>query len=181
MKISSIVACGQNNEIGLNGKMPWNIPGEYNHFIEMVSGNYILMGRINWEDNINNVRLLKRVTSLVVGNKKISSRFLPALMGVDVHFFETISSALDFARVKNPRELFIIGGGKIYEQTMSFVERIYYSTVPYKGNADTYFPQIPKKFALTSELDKICNETHLKWKLKIYDCADFVSERHQKL
>lgn len=180
MKISSIVAIGPKNEIGLNGKMPWSIPSEYNHFLNMVSGHFILMGRINWEDNSNNLALLKRVSSIVISKKKESSFFMPSLLDVDVHFFTDIEQALKFASEMHEEELFVIGGSQIYQELMPIVSRIYLSVVPYVGNADTYFPNLPSSFVLTDQKMFFCSESNKKWELKIYDRIQSEDEKPQK-
>ena len=87
MKISSIVAVGPKREIGYLGKMAWEYPHEYQHFINTVSGHCIVMGRVNFEENLSNSRLLARTTSLVVSTSKSCQQFLPLNEDFDYHFF----------------------------------------------------------------------------------------------
>ena len=52
MKINIIVAMSENNGIGLNGKMPWNIKEDLLHFSKTTQkdgNNAIVMGRKTWE------------------------------------------------------------------------------------------------------------------------------------
>ncbi len=149
MKISCIVAVGPNREIGCSGKMLWNYPDEYDHFLKTVSGHCILMGRVNWDDNANNYKLLGRVSTLVVTSKKYPQQYLPANLCFDVSFFHSIEDAIAGAKDRAEKELFIIGGERIYQQTLDLVDRIYYSVVPFEGIADTFFPEISKDFIIT--------------------------------
>ena len=43
--ISLIAAAGENNEIGKDGRMPWNLPGDLQHFKALTLGRTMLMGR----------------------------------------------------------------------------------------------------------------------------------------
>lgn len=170
MIISFIVAVGLERQIGQQGKMPWNYPSEYQHFIQSVSGHHILLGRVNWEDNFSNTRLLSRVTSLIISNKDEIVKFLPSQLDFNIFKFSKISDAINFAKQKNETELFIIGGEKIYQQTLSIVDRIYYSVVPYLGPADTFFPEIPlQHFKLTMQKQIAAINDSPSWQLQIYD------------
>lgn len=43
--ISMIAAQGLHREIGLDGKMPWSLPGDSEHFKKLTQGHTMLMGR----------------------------------------------------------------------------------------------------------------------------------------
>ncbi|MFR2464681.1 MAG: dihydrofolate reductase [Clostridia bacterium] len=40
--ISLIAAAGENNEIGKDGRMPWNLPGDLQHFKALTLGRTML-------------------------------------------------------------------------------------------------------------------------------------------
>ena len=65
------------------------------------------------------------------------------------------TSNLDFAK-KIDEEVFVIGGGNIYEQTMEVVDKLEVTLVKADLEADTFFPKIdPKIWKKTNE---ICHE-----------------------
>jgi dihydrofolate reductase len=67
----------------------------------------------------------------------------------------SIKEALKFAK-KIDEEVFVIGGGNIYEQTMEFIDRLEVTLVKADLEADTFFPKIdPKIWKKTNE---ICHE-----------------------
>ncbi len=170
MKISLIVAVGPQREIGHLGKMPWNYPSEYAHFLRTVSGHCIVLGRINFIENLSNAPLLGRVTSLVISSQKKSSYFFPSNSDWDIQFFYTVREAIDFARKSGEKELFIIGGEKIYRDTLLLADKIYYSIVPYSGPVDRFFPEIPKNNFLITEHKKIQQTLDAPaWDLYIYE------------
>ena len=48
-QITLIAAMGKNLAIGLDGKMPWHLPAELQHFKQATMGKAILMGRKTWQ------------------------------------------------------------------------------------------------------------------------------------
>ena len=150
--------------------MPWHYPSEYQHFINTVSGHCILMGRVNWESNLNNSILLSRVTSLVVSRSNKIKNFLPADFNFSCNFFSGIQDAINFAKSYGEKQLFIIGGEQIYQETLPQVDRIYYSEVDYEGDADRFFPEIDtNKFLIknTQQVEKTTDSP--KWKLTVFE------------
>jgi len=170
MKISSIVAVGPKREIGLLGKMSWDYPTEYAHFLKTVSGHCILMGRVNFEENRSNSILLSRTTSLVISSHEEIQKYLPSQTDFDIHFFSKIEHAVSYASQSGEKELFVIGGEKIYYETLPLVDKIYYSVVPYEGEADRFFPEIPlDQFKLVSKQQVVANGKSPAWTLYIYE------------
>ena len=47
--ITLIAAMGKNRAIGLDGRMPWHLPAELQHFKAATMGKAIIMGRKTWE------------------------------------------------------------------------------------------------------------------------------------
>ena len=56
--------------------------------------------------------------------------------------FHATQSAIDFAKENGEEELFIIGGGQIYAETLDFVDKIYISRVKTLCEADVFYPEI---------------------------------------
>ena len=49
-EIGLIVARSENNVIGKNGRIPWDIEGELSQFKELTMGNAVVMGRRTYEE-----------------------------------------------------------------------------------------------------------------------------------
>ncbi len=49
VKLIAIAALGKNRQIGLNGKVPWDLPDEYAQFLATIKDQYVLLGRKNFE------------------------------------------------------------------------------------------------------------------------------------
>ena len=49
MRVSLIIAMAENRAIGLQGGMPWHLPGDLRHFKEMTLGHPVVMGRKTYQ------------------------------------------------------------------------------------------------------------------------------------
>ncbi|MDX2190154.1 MAG: dihydrofolate reductase [Bacteroidota bacterium] len=135
MKISIIVAVAENGVIGANNALLWRLSKDLQMFKTLTSGHHILMGRKTF-DSIG--KPLPNRTSIVISN---STSFL----GEGVFVFNNIEKGIEFARSRNESELFIIGGGKIYEQVLPIADTLYYTKVHASLKGDAFFPVLSDK------------------------------------
>ncbi|MCW0486110.1 dihydrofolate reductase [Riemerella anatipestifer] len=140
-----IVAMGKNNEIGFNNQLLWHLPKDLKHFKNLTSGHPIIMGRKTYE-SIG--KPLPNRTNIVVSQKK--DWFEEGILIVG-----TLKEAIKFAK-KIDENIFIIGGGSIYEQTIDQADRLEVTLVDTTLKADTFFPKINPKEWL--KIDEICHE-----------------------
>ncbi|KQT16028.1 dihydrofolate reductase [Chryseobacterium sp. Leaf404] len=129
-----VVAMGEKNEIGADNKLLWHLPNDLKHFKELTSGHPIIMGRKTYE-SIG--KALPNRTNIVVSRKK--NWFQEGILIVG-----SIKEALKFAK-KIDENVFIIGGGNIYEQTMEVADKLEVTLVKAQLEADTFFPKIDTK------------------------------------
>ena len=128
--LSIIVAEAENKVIGKDNDLIWKLPRDMKHFKETTTGHYIIMGRKTFESN---GRPLPNRTNVIITrdhNYKAEGCLV-------VHSLE---DAINEA--KDDSEAFIIGGGKIYEQAMALVDRIYLTKIHHTFDGDTFFPEI---------------------------------------
>ena len=59
-----------------------------------------------------------------------------------VRIVHSIDAALDLAAAEQQQELFIVGGGEVYRQTLPRADRIYLTQVHANVDGDAYFPEI---------------------------------------
>lgn len=129
MIISSIVAVGKRNQIGLNNALPWHFSEDLKNFKRITKGHHLLMGRKTFE-SIG--KPLPGRISLVL--TRDSNWGFPGVKTVSSY-----EEAFEVAEASGEDELFIIGGASIYRDSLPYVERLYLSMVDYDGEADTYF------------------------------------------
>lgn len=140
LKISIIVAvAGKKRVIGKKGGMPWNIPEELARFKEITMGHPIIMGRRTHE-SIG--RVLPGRTNIVISRD-------PDWSAEGTIVAHSLDEALRLAALAQGHdEVFIIGGGEIYEQALSFrnkqalplVDRLYLTVIDKEVEGDTFFP-----------------------------------------
>lgn len=134
MKISLVVACGLKNEIGVENQLLWNLPADMQYFKELTMNHHVLMGRITYESIPAKFRPLSGRTNIVITNN-------PGFTTDNINSFTSIEAGIEFAKSKGETELFIIGGAKIYEQTLAIANRIYLTKVNEMfPAADAHFP-----------------------------------------
>lgn len=132
MKISIIVALEQTNAIGKDNKLLWRLKKDMQWFKNHTSGHCILMGRKTYESL--GKPLPNRTNIVITKNSSASNE--------DVIFLNSIEEGINYAKSQGERELFIIGGGNIYEQTLDIADSLYITLVDCELEGDTYFPDI---------------------------------------
>jgi dihydrofolate reductase len=140
-----VVAMGEKNEIGFENKLLWHLPTDLKHFKDITSGHPIIMGRKTYE-SIG--KPLPNRTNIVISRKK--NWFEEGVLIVG-----SIKEAVKFAK-KIDENVFIIGGGNIYEQTIEIVDKLEVTLVKTDLEADTFFPKIDTK--IWKKTSEICHE-----------------------
>ncbi|WP_419241294.1 dihydrofolate reductase [Cardinium endosymbiont of Nabis limbatus] len=136
MIISLIAAMSLNRVIGNQNKLPWHLPADLQEFKKHTLGHYLLMGSHTFHAI---GRILPNRISIVV-----STQMEQSVIGY--HVVRNIEEAIDLAKSKGESELFVIGGGKVYEQTLPIAHRIYLTKVHATLPGDTYFPLLGKEW-----------------------------------
>lgn len=139
-KISIIVALAKNRAIGKGGDLIWHLSNDLKHFKEVTSGHTVIMGYKTYASLPGQKPLPKR------RNIIISNHLSEAPEG-----FELAHSIVDAMKmVFNEEEVFVIGGGMIYEQFLPIADKMYLTRIDKNFDADTYFPIINfEKWELT--------------------------------
>jgi dihydrofolate reductase len=145
MIISHIVAVSRNFVIGKNNKLPWRMPDDMHYFHKVTDGHIVIMGRRNYEAN---GKALRNRTNIVITR---SDDFQPK----DALHTDSIERALEIARSFAPEEVFLVGGGEIYKQTLEILNRIYITVIETEVDGDTFYPHINiSDYKVLSKTDK---------------------------
>jgi len=130
MTISIIVAMAENRAIGRNGDLIWHNSRDLRQFKKITSGHTVIMGFKTYLSLPNQKALPNR------RNIILSSRLEIVPEGFEIA--DSIKKAMEM--VKNEDEVFIMGGGMVYEQFLPFADRLYLTRIGKRFEADTYFP-----------------------------------------
>ena len=102
-------------------------------------GHCIITGRKNYESIPEKFRPLPGRTNIVVTRNKDYSA-----LGAEV--VNTLEEAIQLAKSKNETEVFIIGGGEIFKETLikNLVDVLYVTEIHHSFDGDVSFPVIDK-------------------------------------
>ncbi len=143
MKLSMIVAMGQNRVIGIDNKMPWHLPADLQWFKKTTLGSPIIMGRKTYE-SIGRP-LPGRLNIILSRNTHLE------IEGCTV--VNTLSDALEIA--KDADEVFITGGAHLYEKFLQDADLLYLTMIDADFEGDTFFPDYTQY--AWKEIDRIDN------------------------
>ena len=130
LPIAVIVAAADNDVIGRNNALPWDLPADLAHFRRVTMGKPILMGRKTFES---------------------LGRPLPGRHNIVVTRDSTYSAAgctvvysVDQALLAASRhsEAMVIGGAALYGQLMTKAQRLYLTLVDGEFEGDVFFPAV---------------------------------------
>lgn len=150
--ISLIVAASTNNAIGKNNRLLWHLPNDLRFFKNTTWGMPVVMGRKTFE----------AVNKPLPGRFNIVITRQPGWHVAGVIVAADLDDALQKAAETNCKEIFIIGGGEIYKQSLERADKIYMTRVHADLDGDTFFPAIDAtKWQLTFNQDHEADEKHL--------------------
>ncbi|MDP4283057.1 MAG: dihydrofolate reductase [Bacteroidota bacterium] len=130
--LSHIVAASENNIIGSNNELPWKLPNDFKYFKNKTWGMPVIMGRNTFESLKKD---LPGRINIVLTQKK---DWQPE----NVFVAHTVEEAIEKAKESDAKEIFIIGGGEIFKQTIGIVNRIYLTRVHTIAEGDTTYPEL---------------------------------------
>ena len=137
MIISMIAAVAENKVIGKDNDLVWRLPDDMKYFMETTRDHFVIMGRKNYESIPHKYRPLPHRTNIIVTRQ-------PDYEAEDCIIVGTIAKAIDYAIGKNQNEIFIIGGGQIYAQSLELANKLYVTEIKEEFDGDTFFPTYDK-------------------------------------
>ncbi|MBT3356632.1 dihydrofolate reductase [bacterium] len=127
--ISIIVVVGRNREIGCENKLLWNLPKDMKRFKEITIGHTVVMGDKTFESIGKPLPNRKNVILSLDENYTVE--------GCEVR--NSLEDVLKEAK-ESKEEIFVIGGGTIYNLSLPFADKLYLTVVDDQPKADTFFP-----------------------------------------
>lgn len=129
MKISLIAAiASENRALGKNNRLIYYIPEDLKRFKQITSGHPIIMGRKTFESI--GQPLPNRKNIVVTHDKDYFAEGITVVHSVE----EALKEA------EGTDEVFIIGGGQIYQEAIKLADKLYLTVIEGNPEADTFFP-----------------------------------------
>ena len=133
--LSLIVALDENNLIGSENSMPWDVPEDLSLFKEITTNNIVIMGRKTFQSI--GKPLPNRVNFVLTKDENFFCE------GIQV--FNCPNKALKKAYIlqkKTNKKIFIIGGKTIYEYFLPYITEFHFSYIKGKYSGNVFFPKI---------------------------------------
>ena len=107
MKLSIIAAIGPNRELGKDNKLLWHIPEDLERFKKLTQNHAVIMGRKTFESL--GKPLAQRTNIVITRNVQSFNR----LDKNKVYFVGSLTCAVEKAKEKEKKEIFIFGSRQI--------------------------------------------------------------------
>ncbi len=163
MKIAAIVAASINRVIGNENEIPWYLQADFKFFKKTTLNHHIIMGRKTFESI--GKPLPKRTNIVITRN--------PFYVASNVIVVNSLEAAFEIAQANGEEKAFVIGGGTIYEQSLPFLDEVFYTEVQTTINGDTYFPDL--------QLTKWNSEELLSHKKDEKNDFDFIVKHYKRI
>lgn len=140
MTLSHIVAAAANDVIGVNNGLPWDIPEDMKFFRDKTKGRALIMGRKTFESVGH--PLPKRLNVVVTRDPKYAHPADNVVIKPD------LQSAIEYCRTQTAQygeEIFIIGGGEIFKESLPLVDVIYLTRIHKDYPGDIKYPIVPRE------------------------------------
>jgi dihydrofolate reductase len=131
-KICIIAAVDKGLGIGLENQLLYKIPEDLKRFRELTWASTVLMGRNTWESLPDKFRPLPMRHNLVLSSD-------PNFVAKGATVVRSVQEALSITRTD---ELFVIGGQRVYAETLNTAERLFITEIEAVSDADAFFPII---------------------------------------
>lgn len=131
MRLSIIAAVGANRVIGRDNTLPWRQSTDLKRFKTLTMGHHVLMGRKTFDEV---KKPLPGRTNVVITNN-------PDFAAEGIAIARSVDEAIAKATAAGDEEIFIIGGGEIFRQTLHRADRLYITQIHADVAGDTYFPE----------------------------------------
>lgn len=133
-----MVAAAENDVIGRDGDLPWHLPGDLRWFRELTTGGVVVAGRLTHES------IVRRLGRPLPGRITVVVSSGAAADGTHVVPARSAREGLDRARALaawgGREEVFVIGGARVYAETLPEVDRIHLTRVHAEVDGDAVLP-----------------------------------------
>jgi dihydrofolate reductase len=162
-----VVAADDAWGIGLDGDLPWHLPGDMAWFREVTTGddpasarNTVIMGRKTWDTIPARFRPLPQRHNVVVSRNR----------ALELEGDAVLAHSLDEAlAIATDGERFVIGGGMLYAEALRHprCERLYVTHVEGEFGCDTTMPAPGPEF-VRSQAEEARSESGVTYRITTY-------------
>ncbi len=131
MHVTMIAAMARNRVIGTGqGKIPWNLPRDREHFRNFTHGKHLLLGRVTFEEMSG---WFTDQSPLILSRQE---NYQPEV-GTVVH---SVEESLTLASEDGARELCVCGGSRVYEAALPYTDELHLTWLGSEAEGSVLFP-----------------------------------------
>lgn len=131
-----IVAVDENWGIGKNNKLLVSIPSDMKFFRSETSGKVVVMGRKTLESFPNGLPLKNRTNIVLTSDMDYQVKGAIIVHG--------IPELLEELKKYPDDQIYVIGGGKVYEELLPYCSLAHVTKINFSFEADTFFPNLDR-------------------------------------
>jgi len=118
--------------IGKGNRLPWHLSSDLKRFKSLTMGHHLIMGRKTFES----------IGKILTGRTMVVVTHNTGYHPEGCIVVNSIEDAIRKAINNQETEVFIIGGGEVFKQTINIANKIYLTNVHVDAKADVFFPKI---------------------------------------
>jgi dihydrofolate reductase / thymidylate synthase len=172
-----ITAVDENNGIGKNNDIPWNLPTDLNNFKYLTYNSFIIMGKNTW-NSLPKKPLPDRINIIISSTQKLDVNLNISIVKYNtnriicseyniIYVFDSFQTAIDCIHSSDcNKKTFVIGGTQLYQEAINHpdCQTIHLTKIYKKYNCDRFFPKIPYTFKLYTVSDfNHDNDTYFRY------------------
>ena len=168
MILSAIAAMAANRVIGLNNKLPWHLPEDLKFFREKTKNKVLIMGRKTFESL---GQPLPNRFHIVITRQEAYRYEHP-----NVQVVRSLAMAIELAHMLSDKykqkfgdEVFIVGGGEIYKESLDVINRLYLTVIEKDFVGDAYFPEFDTHALPLKEKQDLVSATQIPFSFCTYE------------
>jgi dihydrofolate reductase len=138
-RIVLVVAIGENGVIGRDGKLPWRLKSELQHFKRVTLNHPVLMGRKTFQSL---KRPLPDRTNIVLTRNAGEAK--PGVIYA-ANLDDALALASADANTRRVDAIMVIGGSDVFARTLPIADRLELTRVHASPEGDVWFPALDER------------------------------------
>lgn len=155
--VSIIVAVDEDGGFGKGGKIPWHYKEDFDHFKEVTKDSVCIMGRKTYEDMLAMVKERRKknnrkgkIDKILPGRDSYVVTSNADYKSEGATTVTSIRAALEQIKSDDKREVFILGGRRMFVEALAWANKVYLTLVKGRYECDVFFPvNALEKFKIT--------------------------------
>ena len=156
-RIYLVAAVARNGVIGANGKLPWHLPEDLQHFKKLTLGHPIIMGRRTWET----------LGKPLPGRDSIVVTRRAGYEAPGASVAASLQAAI--ALCAGEPVAFVIGGAELYAEALPLADGLVLTEIDRDYEGDTRFPAWDRGAWRASQREEHASADGLRFRFVLYE------------